>query len=126
MFEVAKNGPNRLDIDIGGKLDSYEMKAALEELFSNAKDIEHGRMLYRVRDFNLPTLGAIGVELSHLPEAFRFIKKFDRAAVLADKKWVRKASEVEGAFIPGLNIKAFDLNQEAEAESWLESSKKRV
>jgi hypothetical protein len=37
MFEVVKNGPNRIDIDFGGKLDSYEMKAALDELFNNAK-----------------------------------------------------------------------------------------
>lgn len=121
MFKVVKNGSNRLDIDFGGKLDSDEMKAALDELFSSAKGIEHGRMLYRISDFDFPTLSAIGVELSRLPEAFRFIKKFDRAAVLADKKWVKKASEIEGAFIPGLKIKAFNLDQEAEAERWLTS-----
>lgn len=121
MFEVVKNGPNRIDVEFGGKLDSYEMKTALDELFSNADGVEHGRMLYRVREFDIPTLGAIGIELSRLPEAFRFIKKFDRAAVLADKKWVKKACEIEGAFIPGLKIKAFNLNEEAEAEKWLAS-----
>jgi hypothetical protein len=76
-------------------------------------------MLFRIKGYDLPTLGAIGVELSRLPEAFRFIRKFDRAAVLADKGWVRKASEIEGALMPGLEIKAFDLDEEAEAESWL-------
>ena len=78
-------------------------------------------MLYRVRDFDLPTLGAIGVELSRLPEAFRFIRKFDRAAVLVDKDWVKKASQIEGALIPGLKIKAFNLDEEEEAENWLAS-----
>ena len=119
MFEVEKKGTNRIDIDFSGKLDKYEMKAALDELFSSAKDIQHGRMLYRIRNFDLPTLGAIGVELSRLPEAFRFIKKFDRAAVLADENWVKKASEIEGTFIPGLKIKAFNLDEEAQAENWL-------
>lgn len=119
MFKVKPNGPNRVDIEFGGKLDSDEMKAALDELISKTKDIEHGKMLYRIEDFNLPTLGAIAVELSRLPELFKLIRKFDRAAVLADKKWVQKASELEGALFPGLEIKAFNRNEEAEAESWL-------
>ena len=119
MFRVVPNGPNRIDIEFGGKLDSDEMKVALDELVSKAKGIEHGRMLYRIRDFELPTLGAIGVELSRLPDLFRLIGSFDRVAVLAGKKWIQNASEIEGALIPGLKIKAFDLDEEAEAEAWL-------
>jgi hypothetical protein len=119
MFRVVPNGPNRIDIEFGGKLDSDEMKIALDELISKAKDVEHGRMLYRIEDFEIPTLGALGVELSRLPDLFRLIGKFDRVAVLADKKWVQTASEIEGALIPGLKIKAFDPDEAAEAEAWL-------
>ena len=121
MFRVVKNGANRIDIEFSGKLNSNDMKVALDELLRNAKDIEHGRMLYRIEDFDFPTLGALGVELSRLPELFRLIKKFDRAAVLVNKNWIKKVSEIEGALIPGLKIKAFDLEEEAEAENWLNS-----
>jgi hypothetical protein len=119
MFQVLPNGPNRIDIVFGGKLDSEDMRAALDELFSKSKGIEHGRMLYRVKDFKLPTLGAFAVEFSRLPKLFGLIRKFDRAAVLADQDWVQKASEIEGALIPGLKIKAFDLDEADEAERWL-------
>ena len=121
MLRVVKNGANRIDIEFSGKLDSNDMKVALDELSSNAKDIKNGRMLYRIRDFEIPTLGALGVELSRLPEVFRLIRKFDRAAVLVNKNWIKKASEIEGALIPGLKIKAFDLDEEAKAENWLAS-----
>lgn len=121
MFEVVKKSVNRIDIDFSGKLGRDQMNVALDMLFSSANDVEHGRMLCRINDYDFPTLGAIGVELSRLPEAFRFIRKIDRVAVLANKKWVKKASEIEGALIPGLIIKAFDLYEEAEAENWLES-----
>ena len=47
------------------------------------------------------------------------MKKFDRAAVLTDKTWLKTASELEGLFFPGLVIKAFDRDQKAEAEEWL-------
>ena len=119
MFRVIPNGPNRIDVEFSGKLDSEEMKAALDELISKTEGFEHGCMLYRIGDFELPTLGAIGVELSRLPELFTLIGKFDRAAVLTGKKWIQNASEIEGALIPGLEIKAFDLDEEAEAEAWL-------
>ena len=119
MFTVTPNGLNRVDIELGGKLDSDAMKVALDELTDKTKDITHGRMLYRVNDFQLPTLGAIAVELSRLPKLFSLICKFDRVAVLADKNWIKKASEIEGALIPGLDIKSFNLDQEVEAEAWL-------
>jgi len=120
MFQVTRKGNNRIDIEFSGKLNSDDMKVALNELISKAEGIEHGRMYYRIEEFDLPTLGAIAVELSLIPELFRFIRRFDRAAVVAGKDWLRKMSEIEGALIPGLKIKAFGLHEEAEAEAWLE------
>jgi len=106
MFRVTPNGANRLDIEFSGKLDSDDMKAAIDDMVGKAEDIEHGRMLY-------------GVELSRLPKLFGLIRNFDRVAVLADKNWVKTASEIEGALIPGLEIKAFGSDEEEEAEAWL-------
>ena len=119
MFRITRSGSNRLDIEFQGKLDSDSMRAALDELIEKSGDIEHGRMLYLIDDFSLPTLGAVGVELSRLPELFRLIGKFDRAAVVTNKAWVRKISELEGALIPGMEIKVFDEDQGLEAEVWL-------
>ena len=121
MFKVMPNGINRLDIEMSGKLNSEDMKVALDELVSKSKNIKNGKMLYEVIDFHLPSLGAIGVELSRLPAMFGLMKKFDRAAVLTDKTWLKKVSEFEGALYPGLEIKAFNMNQKAEAEAWLSS-----
>ena len=121
MFKVIPNGINRLDIELSGKLNTEEMKIALDELESKSKDIENGKMLYEIIDFHIPSLGAIAVEFSRLPSMFGLMKKFDRAAVLTDKTWIKKASEFEGHFFPGLEIKAFDRGQKEEAEAWLSS-----
>lgn len=121
MFKVIENRTNRLDIEMSGKLDAESMKVALDELVSKSENIENGKMLYVIIDFQLPTLSAIGVEFSRLPSMFRLMKKFDRAAVLTDKTWLKKASEFEGALFPGLEIRAFNIDQKAEAEAWLSS-----
>jgi hypothetical protein len=121
MFKVKPKGNNRLDIELSGKLDTEEMKIALDELVRNSEIIENGKMLYEIIDFHLPSLGAIVIEFSRLPSMFGLIKKFDRAAVLTDKTWLKKVSELEGVFFPGFEIKAFDRDQKAEAEAWLSS-----
>ncbi|EMS80683.1 SpoIIAA family protein [Desulfotignum phosphitoxidans] len=121
MFKVKKIGPDRLDIELSGELNTEEMKVALDELSDKSQDIENGKMLYEIIDFHLPSLGAIAVEFSRFPAMFGLIRKFDRAAILTDKTWLKKASEFEGHLIPGLEIKAFARDQKVEAEAWLSS-----
>ena len=104
-----------------GKLNAEDMKIALDKLVSKSKNIENGKMLYEVIDFHLPSLDAIRIEFSRFPAMLGLMKKFNRAAVLTDKTWLKKASEFEGALFPGLEIKAFDRDQKAEAEAWLSS-----
>lgn len=120
MFKVTKIGSNRLDLTLDGKLTSEQMTNALDELAEKSRGISDGKMLYRVVNFNLPTLGAIGVEFSRLPALFTLVRQFSRAAVLTDRGWLKTASELEGYLFPGLEIKAFDLDQVAEAEAWLD------
>ena len=67
------------------------------------------------------TLDAIGIEFSRLPSMFGLLKKFNRAAVLTDKAWLKKLSEFEGTLFPGLEIKAFNRDQKEKAEAWLSS-----
>ncbi len=118
MFQITRTG-NRLDIDLQGKLDREQMAAALEEFEAKSAGIEHGVMCYRINGFRFPSIGAIAIELSRLPLLFRVIRHFDRAAILADESWLRRFSEWEGKVVPGFEIKAFPLDQEAAAERWL-------
>ncbi|WP_313086205.1 STAS/SEC14 domain-containing protein [Pseudomonas sp.] len=122
MFHVTRIGDNRIDIDFSGKLDAGEMRFALDELVRKSETISHGQLLFRLGDFDVPTLGAVGVELSRIPQMLRVIRRFDRCAVVCAKDWVRRAAEIEGALIPGLTIKAFDQHQNTEAHLWLEGS----
>ena len=119
MFKVTRHGDNRVDIELSGRLDADEMKTALDDLVDKSETIENGKMMYDIIDFNLPSMNAIAIELSRLPELFGLIRKYTKVAVLSDTNWIKKASELEGMLIPGLDIKAFDRKQREEAEKWL-------
>src|SRR5690554_5139856 len=119
MFKVEKVSDNRVHIEISGKITAAEMRVGIDGLIASSAEVTNGNMRAVIRDLNLPTLGACAVELSRLPSLFGLVRKYDRTAVITDKGWVRKASEIEGMLIPGFEVKAFGLDEEAEAEAWL-------
>ena len=120
MFKVTQTGTNRLDIEMSGKLNAQQVKKAIAELTSKSENIKNGKLLYDVIDFRFPSFGGMATEFSVLPAVFGLLKKFDRSAILTDKTWLKKLSELEGLLYPGLKIKAYNRNQRAEAEAWLE------
>jgi len=122
MFKVTRVSPIRIDIESSGKLDGEEMNEALDGLIRETEGLEHGQMLFRVGEFALPTFAGMKVEFSRLPSMLGFIRKFRRCAVLADQGWLKTISEIEGALIPGVEIKGFGLDQEATAKAWLEET----
>ena len=122
MFEIVEKSPDRLDIAIKGQVDADAMRAGLDALVQKSDGMRGGTMLYRITDFSLPTLAAIGVELTQLPKLLGLVGKFSKCAVISDEGWIKKAAEIEGALIPGLKIKSFALDEEAAAEAWLAAS----
>ncbi len=119
MFTIKENGNDRLDMVLIGKVDEQDMKVALDEFVEKSEHIENGKIFYEVHDFEFPSLGAMSVKLSRLPTLFTIIKRFDRIAVVTEKTWLKYLSGFEGALFPGLEIKAFDLDEKDEAEVWL-------
>lgn len=119
MLTITKPAPDRIDITLTGAIDADAMRAGLADLLAQAEGVEHGKMLYRIPDFEMPTLGAIMVELGQLPRLFGLLHRFDRCAVLSDIEWLRRAAEIEGAVLPGVTIKSFAMDAQTEAEAWL-------
>ena len=119
MFKITKISANRVDIELSGTLDADDMRTLLDELISKSEGVSDGRMLYTISDFSMPSLGAMAVEMTRLPKLFGLLGKFDKCAVLSDANWIKKVATIEGALIPGLDIKSFDMEEVDAAEAWL-------
>lgn len=119
MLKIEKESENLVRLELSGQLDSTEMELGLNQLIEATQDMKNGKMLYFIDDFEIPTLGALMVELGKLPSLFAMVTRVDKAAVIAGASWLRTVSEWEGAIIPGLDIKAFKKDQEEEARAWL-------
>ena len=120
-MKITKVSSHRVNVEFSGKIDRDQMTRVLDELFAAIADMEHGLLMYRIGELEMPTIGAIVVELKNLPKIFRLVQKIDRIAVVCDQGWIQTANEIEGKLIPGLKMKSFDLNKENAAIEWLEA-----
>ena len=65
MFEISHPETNRIDISISvGRSMTTTMRDALTQLIDLSSSIQEGKMLYRITNFELPTLSALVVELT--------------------------------------------------------------
>ena len=119
MIRIERKSHNRLDIEFQGGIDEAGMRAAINELQTKSQGIEAGTMLYSIGDFDLPSFGAIAVEISRIPEMLRIMRRFRKVALLADSGWVRAVSSIEGALFPGMELKTFEQAERNAAEAWL-------
>ncbi len=119
MFKIEDDPQGFKRLTISGRIDSEDMQAGLDAFLGALEDGKHTHFLYSITDFELPPLDAIAVEFRYLPQLLTSMSKIGRVAVVADQAWLRTAAEVEGALIPGLDIRTFEPGQEDAATSWL-------
>ncbi|MCF3648715.1 STAS/SEC14 domain-containing protein [Synoicihabitans lomoniglobus] len=119
MHSITRTDSDRLAILLQGKFDADEMDDVLSVFVTKSVGMQDGKLLIHANDYQMPTFEAMRLELSRLSELMPVIHRFSRVAVIAEKAWVRKMSEWEGAVIPDLEIKAFEPTATVDAENWL-------
>lgn len=90
--------------------------ARIETLLDTTPQLD---ILADVRGSPSVALSAVVEELKHLPLIIRLIRAIDRVAIVADAEWVRTASRIESALIPGLHYEVYERKDEAHARAWL-------
>lgn len=53
--------------------------------------------------------------------AFKHYDKFERKAVVTDKKWIQTLSPIAGRFFPGIEVKCYSFTDRDKALEWIKS-----
>jgi hypothetical protein len=109
----------RLNLEVSGSVSAEEVARVLQEFEEKTEGMEDGAVLYKLHDFEMPSLSAVAVKLKDLPRWLRVMRKIGKMAVIADRQWIGKIAELEGLLLPGIEIKGFGLDEGASAEAWL-------
>ena len=119
MLTIAQISPRAIEMVAEGHFTAEDVTPALNRLAAILDEIPQLDILADVRGSPSIALSAITEELKHLPLLFRMIRQIDRVAIVADAAWVRAASRIESAIIPGVHYEVYTREEAAQAREWL-------
>lgn len=65
------------------------------------------------------TFGAVTIELAHIPALTKWVYGIDRIAIVSDEEWIRTASRLESALLPGVTYQVYDEDEADAARAWV-------
>jgi hypothetical protein len=119
MLTFTPLSPRAIAIVAEGHFTAADVAPALARLETILDTTPQLDILADVRGSPSVALSAVVEELRHLPLVIRLIRAIDRVAIVADAEWVRTASRIESALIPGLHYEVYERKDEAHARAWL-------
>ncbi len=120
-YEMTKPTPDQLTFRLKGKIDADTMRVMLDEFFTLAEPMSDAKLLYIAEKAELPSIAAIGVEMTRLPKLLPVASNFTRCAVVASESWVKLASQVQGKLSPNLVMETFEPHEVSVAQTWLDA-----
>lgn len=119
MLTFTPLSPRAIAIVAEGHFTAADIGPALDRLSAVLDTTPQLDILADVRGSPSVALSAIAEELKHLPLLIRLVRAIDRVAIVADAEWVRVASRIESALIPGVHYEVYERKDEAHARAWL-------
>src|SRR5690349_9596790 len=119
MLTFTPLSPRAVEIVAEGHFSGEDVGPALDRMAQLLDEMPRMDLLVDVRGSPSIALSAIGEELKRLPLLFRMIRQIERVAIVADAQWVRIASRIESALIPGVHYEVYDREEAAHARAWL-------
>lgn len=120
MIDIERLSPTAHRIVIYGEVTRDDLAAFID--FVKAQDAaeEGGNVLF---DFtamaSMPPLSAITLELANIVPLMRWVWRLDRIAVVSDEAWMRAASRIESALLPGVTYAVYDAEESEAARAWV-------
>lgn len=122
MLEFIDSPDDVLALTITGRITGTELTPTMERLKQAMARHDKVHVFVETRALD-------GIEISDLPaylaEAipmFGKLRHFGRVAVVADQAWVRAATRVESAVLPGISYRVFDPEERDEALAWVQGA----
>lgn len=123
-FELSLED-NIIHLNITGPIARESLDAGLDwiESAQNNAETDEANDNFALR-VDLPEdrfdgLGQLSQQFKRVGTVMRHAKAADKCAVMTDSTFIRNSARIEGSVIPGMEVRAFDLDETTPAERWL-------
>lgn len=120
MIEYLASNADVLAVKVTGKLLHDQLEEVADKVEAALEANEKTHIFVEVADFHGFDLSALP---DYLPRAAKMLGKLDRfgrIAVVSDLAWVRWATRIESALLPGISYEVFTSEARDRALAWVE------
>jgi len=120
MIDFLESPADVIAVRIEGRLSQPELMETVERIEGALADNPKTHIYAEIADYHGFDWTAFG---EYLPRALKMLgrrERFGRIAIVTDLAWIRWASRLESALIPGLSYETFRMDERAQALAWVE------
>lgn len=117
MTEIIDMGNDAvIGYKINGRINVNDI-SSIKRLIED-KIQRHNKLRVYVEVINLEGI-SFDALINDLKIAFKYYGKFERKAVVTDKKSIHTVSHIAGRFFPGIEVKCFSFTDRDKAVEWI-------
>jgi hypothetical protein len=120
MLEYLESAPDVIAVRISGRLSRDEIMGTTDRIERSFAANEKTHIFVEIADYHGFDWTALGEHLPHAWKLLRQREKFGRIAVVSDLTWIRWATRIESALIPGLSYETYRMDEREQAFAWVE------
>lgn len=120
MIDIERIATGANQILVYGEITRDDIAAFIAFAKAQLETEEGGNVLFDlVSVASLPSLSAITLELANMATLMKWVYRLDRIAVISDEAWLRAASRIESALLPGVSYAVYDADEADAARAWV-------
>lgn len=117
MIDIIDTGAdNILGCRVNGRIEKEDIEKITELVEEKLKDHKKLRIYVEVEKIGLIKPEAL---FKDIQLAVKHFKKFEKKAVVTDKKWAMKITPIIDKLFPNIDLKCFESSKKAEAQEWV-------
>lgn len=120
MIDIERIAPDAHQFLVYGEISRDDIAAFIAFAKAQVESGERSHALFDMTSIaSLPTLSAITLELANMGTLMKWVYQLDRIAVVSDEAWLRAASRIESALLPGVSYAVYDADEADKARAFV-------
>ncbi|MGA9580851.1 MAG: STAS/SEC14 domain-containing protein [Allosphingosinicella sp.] len=123
MMEILETEPGTIAVKFNGRMRGEEIDEVTTLVERSLDEHERTHIYVEIHDNFSVDVAAIAANAPRGAAMLTKLDRFGRIAVVTEKRWVRWATKIESAILPGIGYETFDLADHVQALAWVEGKR---
>lgn len=122
MLEFLETPRGVIALRMGGRIEGSDLDAVLDRLEPMLETHPKTHLYVEVRTLTGIAVDGLARYAGRAMPLFGKLSRFGRVAVVADQAWVRWATKLESAILPGISYRTFTPDEREQALAWVKGA----